>query len=142
MTASPCSFDELVERYRPELLAYLRRLLGNIHDAEDVCQDAFLRAYRAVDRLEANSNLRAWLYKVATNTVLGRGGGGQPDEPYPGCPFAVERLGRPRHPEGGPDGLALLGRLDPKLSTDLSYITGQPLPDGFAATRQSRFHRA
>jgi len=51
MTASPCSFDELVERYRPELLAYLRRLLGNIHDAEDVCQDAFLRAYRAVDRL-------------------------------------------------------------------------------------------
>ena len=70
MTASPCSFDELVERYRPELLAYLRRLLGNIHDAEDVCQDAFLRAYRAVDRLEANSNLRAWLYKVATNTAF------------------------------------------------------------------------
>jgi len=70
MSATHCSFDELIEHHRPELLAYLRRLLGNIHDAEDVCQDAFLRAYRAVDRLEANSNLRAWLYKVATNTAL------------------------------------------------------------------------
>lgn len=70
MTQPHRPFDQLVERYRPELLAYLIRLLGNSHDAEDVCQDAFLRAYRAFDRLEANSNTRAWLYRIMTNTAL------------------------------------------------------------------------
>jgi RNA polymerase sigma-70 factor (ECF subfamily) len=70
MTQPLRSFDQLVERYRPELLAYVMRLLGNNHDAEDVCQDAFLRAYRAFDRLEANSNTRAWLYRIMTNTAL------------------------------------------------------------------------
>ncbi len=70
MTQPASSFDQLVERHRPELLAYLMRLLGNGHDAEDVCQDAFLRAYRAYDRLEANSNPRAWLYRIMTNAAL------------------------------------------------------------------------
>lgn len=70
MTHSPDSFDRLVEQYRPELLAYLTRLLGDAQDAEDVCQDALLRAYRAFDRLKPNSNPRAWLYKIATNTAF------------------------------------------------------------------------
>ena len=64
------SFDQLAERYRPEILAYLVRLLGDPHDAEDVCQEALLRAYRAFDRLAPDSNVRAWLYKIATRTAL------------------------------------------------------------------------
>ena len=70
MTRLSESFDRLTERYRPELLAYLARLLGDVHDAEDVCQDALLRAYRAFDRLAPDSNVRAWLYKIATNTAF------------------------------------------------------------------------
>lgn len=64
------SFDTLAERYRPELLGYLIRLLGDSHDAEDVCQEALLRAYRAYYRLTPGSNVRAWLYKIATNTAF------------------------------------------------------------------------
>jgi len=64
------SFDALAERHRPELLGYLTRLLGDAHDAEDVCQDALLRAYRAYSRLAPDSNVRAWLYKIATNTAF------------------------------------------------------------------------
>jgi len=64
------SFEQLVERYRPELAAYLTRLLGDAHDAEDACQDALLRAYRSFGRLRPNSNPRAWLYKIATNTAF------------------------------------------------------------------------
>ncbi len=70
MAHSPESFDQVAERYRPELLAYLTRMLGDAHDAEDACQDALLRAHRAFGRLAPGSNTRAWLYKIATNTAL------------------------------------------------------------------------
>lgn len=70
MIQPPVSFDQLAERHRPELLAYLVRLLGDPHDAEDACQDTLLRAYRAFNRLKPGSNPRAWLYKIATNTAL------------------------------------------------------------------------
>jgi len=64
------AFDTLAERHRPELVAYLTRLLGDAHAAEDACQDTLLRAYRAYARLRPDSNARAWLYKIATNTAL------------------------------------------------------------------------
>ena len=70
MSQPPISFDQLVERHRPELLAYLIRLLGDAYDAEDACQDTLLRAYRAFGRLTPDSNARAWLYKIATNTAF------------------------------------------------------------------------
>lgn len=70
MAEISAAFDQLAERYRPELLGYLTRLLGDTHDAEDACQDALLRAYRAFDRLKPDSNPRAWLYTIATNTAL------------------------------------------------------------------------
>jgi len=63
-------FSALAERHRPEIVAYLTRLLGSAEDAEDVCQDALLRGFRAAERLSAESNGRAWLYKIATNSAL------------------------------------------------------------------------
>jgi RNA polymerase sigma factor (sigma-70 family) len=70
MSARPVSLAGLVERHRPEIMAYLTRLLGDVHDAQDACQEAFLRAHRAFTRLPPGANTRAWLYKVATNTGL------------------------------------------------------------------------
>jgi|SRR5581483_10461014 len=67
--ALPASFADLAERHRPELLGYLVRLLGDPHDAQDACQDALLRAHRAFDRLAPDSNCRAWLYRIATNSA-------------------------------------------------------------------------
>lgn len=64
------SYEQLVARHRPEILAYLVRMLGNHADAQDACQDALLRAYRAFHRLTPNSNSRAWLYKIATRGAL------------------------------------------------------------------------
>jgi RNA polymerase sigma-70 factor (ECF subfamily) len=70
MSGALLSFSALAERHRPEILAYLVRLLGDQHDAEDVCQDVFLRAQGAFGRLAPNSNVRAWLYRIATNTGI------------------------------------------------------------------------
>jgi RNA polymerase sigma-70 factor (ECF subfamily) len=70
MRGPAASFTLLAERRRPEILAYLVRMLGNRDDAEDACQETFLRAHAAFGRLDAGANARAWLYRIATNTAL------------------------------------------------------------------------
>jgi RNA polymerase sigma-70 factor (ECF subfamily) len=73
MTASLPRFEMLIERHHDEIYAYLWRLLDGTTqldqtaDAHDLTQEVFLRAYQAYPRLRANSNTRAWLYKIATN---------------------------------------------------------------------------
>lgn len=69
MTSTP-RFEALIERYHDEIYTYLWRLLGgNADEAEDLTQETFLRAYQAFSRLRPNSNYRAWLYKIATNSA-------------------------------------------------------------------------
>jgi RNA polymerase sigma-70 factor, ECF subfamily len=62
-------FWSLVEAHGDELLAHARRLAGAEH-AEDVLQDAFLRALRAYPRLRHADHLRAWLYRVTTTAAI------------------------------------------------------------------------
>ena len=62
-------FWSLVEAHGDELLAHARRVAGPEH-AEDVVQDALLRALRAYPRLRHADHLRAWLYRVTTNAAI------------------------------------------------------------------------
>jgi RNA polymerase sigma-70 factor (ECF subfamily) len=62
-------FFELVDAHGDELLAHARRLAGDA-GAEDVVQDALLRALRAYPRLRHAEHLRAWLFRITTNAAM------------------------------------------------------------------------
>ena len=66
MSSNP-DFDSIIDCYSGEIFAYLWRQLNGREDAEDCHQEVFIRAFKAYHRLEDDSNIRAWLYKIATN---------------------------------------------------------------------------
>ncbi|WP_338703301.1 sigma-70 family RNA polymerase sigma factor [Streptomyces sp. Q6] len=100
------------ESYRGELMAFCYRMLGSVHEAEDLVQETLLRAWKARDRYDpARASVRTWLYRIATNACLtaleGRG-----RRPLP------SGLGAPSDDPGAP--------LTPAL--DVPWL--EPFPDG------------
>ncbi len=61
---------ELLKIYYAEVYAYLRRLCGSRHDAEDLTQQTFLKAWSSLDGFAGRSKFSTWLYRIAHNTFI------------------------------------------------------------------------
>jgi RNA polymerase sigma-70 factor (ECF subfamily) len=64
------AFDRLVERYQRDVYRLCYRYVNNHEDANDMAQEAFIRAYRAMGRFRGDSSFSTWLYRIAVNTCL------------------------------------------------------------------------
>ena len=69
MTDNKREFSAIHAEYRPKIVGYLRRLVGDA-DAEDVAQEAFVKISRSLDGFRGESRLSTWIYRIATNTAM------------------------------------------------------------------------
>jgi RNA polymerase sigma-70 factor (ECF subfamily) len=80
------AFETLVERYQNRLVGILFHLVGKIEEAEDLCQEVFLRIYKARKGYRARSKFSTWLFTIANNLALNhlRSKGRNPGPPMGG----------------------------------------------------------
>jgi RNA polymerase sigma-70 factor, ECF subfamily len=118
-------FMDRAAPFRAELTAHCYRMLGSVHDAEDLVQETYLRGWRAYPDFAERSSLRTWLYRIATSA----------------CLRALEKRGRRALPTGlaGPetDPDAPLHRTDDGWLSPFPDAWTAPGPEAAVAGRQS-----
>ncbi|OEH92611.1 RNA polymerase sigma factor SigW [Bacillus solimangrovi] len=66
------AFAEIVELYKDKVYQLCYRMLGNAHEAEDIAQEAFIRAYVNINSYDTNRKFSTWLFRIATNLSIDR----------------------------------------------------------------------
>lgn len=84
------AFGELVRRHRSFVLALVYRLCGDATQAEDIAQDAFLRAWQALPGFRGQAAFRTWLYRIASNVALEQLRHAKPTVDIEGIPLAAQ----------------------------------------------------
>jgi RNA polymerase sigma-70 factor (ECF subfamily) len=70
--ADQADFEQDAMQFAPQLYSAALRMTRNPADAEDVVQETYLKAYRAYGTFQAGTNLKAWLYRILTNTYINK----------------------------------------------------------------------
>jgi RNA polymerase sigma-70 factor (ECF subfamily) len=66
------AFSEIVEIYKDKVFQLCYRMIGNSHEAEDLAQEAFIRAYININSFHMDKKFSTWLYRIATNLSIDR----------------------------------------------------------------------
>jgi len=123
------AFDLLVLKYQQRVLRLVGRFVRDPDQAQDLAQEAFIKAYRALDRFRGDSAFYTWLYRIAVNTAknklsanarsgysvsLNQSAGNESDDPLP----EPERL----RDHGTPERLAATEELDQSIARAMSKL--------------------
>lgn len=140
------AFDELVRRYRKRVVALTLHLTGNASDAEDVTQEVFLGAYRALPRFEGRSHFFTWIYRMAVNKSLNARRSRQRRRETPMEDPRIDRaiaVDAPNNPQRAAELremyarlLIALDKLAPAIKTTVVLVALQGLSHGEAAVVQ------
>jgi RNA polymerase sigma-70 factor (ECF subfamily) len=123
-TGDPDAFRLLVERHSQPIFRVAYRMTGNEHDADDVVQETFLRAYRQLDRFEERANFGTWLHRIAINCALDLlRARGRMDRHYGGDPEDAEMNGTIRS-EPEQDRLLISAELREQVAAAMERLSG------------------
>ncbi len=118
------AFRLLVERHSQPLFRVAYRITGNEHDADDVVQEAFLRAYRQLGSFEERANFGTWLHRIAINCALDLlRARGRLDRHYGGDPETAEMTGAART-EAQQDRLLMSAELRQQVAAAMERLSG------------------
>ncbi len=66
------AFEELISTYQRMIYNYCYRMSGNLHDAEDLTQEVFIKVYKSLRKFKGKSQFSTWIYRIAHNTCVDR----------------------------------------------------------------------
>jgi RNA polymerase sigma-70 factor (ECF subfamily) len=122
------AFRVLVERHGRTLYHVVYRMTGNPQDSEEIVQETFLRAYKALERFEMRANFATWIYRIAVNRTLDflsakkthmQNSYQITDEPDP----ENSREIRVEAPQPGPERLLVSAEMKTKMTEALGLLT-------------------
>lgn len=64
------AFNRLLEKYQERTYWHIRKLVIVHEDADDICQDTFIKVFKSLSKFKEDSNLFTWIYRIATNESL------------------------------------------------------------------------
>jgi RNA polymerase sigma-70 factor (ECF subfamily) len=122
------AFRVLVERHGRSLYHVAYRMTGNQQDSEEIVQETFLRAYKALERFEMRANFGTWVYRIAVNRTLDflstkkaqmQNNYQITDEPKPENSREIQI----EAPQPGPDRLLVSAEMKAKMAQALGLLT-------------------
>ncbi len=125
--ADQATFERDAMEYASQLYSAALRMTRNPADAEDILQETYLKAYRAYDTFQEGTNLKAWLYRILTNTYINRYRKQQrrPAEVELGelqDLYLFKRLGEPSGAERSTEEAVLAGIVDDDIKAALESL--------------------
>jgi RNA polymerase sigma-70 factor (ECF subfamily) len=117
------AFRALVERHSRSVFRLAFRMTGNEQDAEDVVQEAFLRAYKQLGRFESRANFGTWLYRIVANCSVDLMRAKQSRHDMSRSESLDEAVDRPAHDSPGPDRLVASAEIRDRVRDALGALS-------------------